>query len=102
MAPRGLVCGTYQNYLIRGAAGAQPEQGKKVCKVTAVRCAFLFLFAGIAGKQYSEMVTTTTRSYIGQLLTAADRCKKYSQFIVPWTLEQLFKSFCIWLDQLCE
>ena len=64
------------------------KQGKKVCKVTAVRCAYLLLFAGIAEKRYSQMVTTTTTpSYIGELLTAPDRCKKQSSEVISkiWT-----------------
>ena len=42
--------------------------------------AYLFLFAGIAEKRYSEMVirekSSSSSSYIGELLTAAARCKK--------------------------
>ena len=40
----------------------------------------LFLFAGIVEKRYSEMVirekSSSSSSYIGELLTAAARCKK--------------------------
>ena len=56
--------------------------------------AYLFLFAGIAEKRYSEMVTTSKRekkSYIGELLTAADRCKK---LLWPQFLLELGQKFC--------
>ena len=42
--------------------------------------AYLFLFAGITEKRYIETVirekSSSSSSYIGELLTAADRCKK--------------------------
>ena len=42
----------------------EKEQGKKVCKVTAVRCAHLFLFAGIAEKQCKQVATTNQATVV--------------------------------------
>ena len=38
------------------------KQGKKVCKATAVRCAYLFLFAGIAEKRFLTFLAV--KSYL--------------------------------------
>ena len=54
----GKVCTFFTDFFILSHAFLS-EQGKKVCKAPAVRCANLLLFAGIAEKRYSEMVTTT-------------------------------------------
>ena len=47
-------------------------KGKKVCKATAVRCAYLVLFACDRVNWLPE----EKKSYSGQLLTAPDRSKK--------------------------
>ena len=53
------------------------EQGKKVCKTTAVRCAHLFLFAGIAEKLFGH----PKKSYSGELLTARTAVKMKTYFL---------------------
>ena len=46
---RSQRCPPNKQHLFK-TRSVQEEQGKKVCKVTAVRCAFLFLFAGLRGR----------------------------------------------------
>ena len=70
------------------------KQGKKVCKATAARCLFVF----VAEKRYSKTVTTTRSSYIGQLLTAAGRCKNEYLIIIlmdPQSTERIFSTCLI-------
>ena len=56
------------------------KQGKKVCQITAsaVQCyqCFSFRFLVFLGGNSKVVATRTITSYIGQLWTAADRCKK--------------------------
>ena len=51
------------------------KQGKKVCKVTAVRCLFVF----VCWHRGEAMWLPEIHSYIGELLTAADRCKNVTR-----------------------
>ena len=65
------------------------KQGKKVCKATAARCVFVFVCwhrgEAIQSNGYYHH-QNIPNSYIGELLTAADRCKNKDMQSCQWPL----------------